>query len=283
MIQQSELARSASSGAIPWPPKYDIFGVQVSATNYEEVTDLILEAARQRVPAVVSAHAAHGIVTASNDPRLRQVVNRFQAIVPDGQPVRWALNLLHGAGLPDRVRGPELTLRLCRAAAHRHVPIYFYGSTTDVLEPLCANLSARYPGLQIAGTEASLFRALTTEEGDAVVRRINASGAGIVFVGLGCPTQEHFAGQFQERIQAVLVCVGAAFDFHAGRKTMAPIWMQRWGLEWLHRLCHEPRRLWRRYLVTNTVFAGKLAAALLRRRRRRDPPELPPRMHKQAT
>ena len=269
MIRYNEITSPVDAVAIRWPPKYDIFGVRVSATTYDEVTDVILAFARQRAPAVVSAHAAHAIVTASGDPGLRQVVNRFQAIVADGQPVRWALNLLHGTGLPDRVRGPELMLRLCAAAAQHQVPIYLYGSCDEVLEPLCANLTAQYPGLQFSGVEAPPFRALTAAEEAAVVRRINASGAGIVFVGLGYPKQDHFAGQLQERAHAVLVCVGAAFDFHAGKKRMAPLWMQRWGLEWLHRVCQEPRRLWRRYLVTNTIFAGKLAAALVRRPWRR--------------
>jgi len=249
--------------ALKWPKKYDLFGVQVSATTYEEATDAIIEAARAGVPATVSLHAAHAVVTASGDPALREAVNTFQIVASDGQPVRWALNLLHRTGLRDRVYGPELTLRLCRAAAEHGVPIYLYGSSPQVIESLKKNLVAKYPGLQVAGAESPPFRPLTPQEDDEMVRRINESGAGIVFVGLGCPKQDWFAYEHRDRINAVQVCVGAAFDFHAGNKKMAPPWMQRHGLEWLFRLCEEPRRLWRRYLVTNTIFASKLGVSLV--------------------
>ena len=251
--------------AISWPEKYDLFGVQVSATTYGEATDAILQAAQVGAAAIVSLHAVHAVVTASDDPALRQAANSFQIVTTDGQPVRWALNLLHRTGLREQVCGRELMLRLCRRAAEQGVPIYLYGSSPQVLEAMQTNLIAKYPGLQVAGAESPPFRPLSPEEDDEVVRRINNSGAGIVFVGLGCPKQDHFAYEHRRRIQAVQVCVGAAFDFHAGNKKTAPRWMQRHGLEWLFRLCEEPRRLWRRYLVTNTIFLAKLAAALLRR------------------
>lgn len=243
--------------AVCWPPRHNVFGVQVSATSYDEAIDCILSAAERREPAAVSLHAAHAVVTASDDLALREKVNRFQMVAPDGQPVRWALNWLYRAGLKDRVYGPELTLRLCQAAARRGVAIYLYGSSPEVIERLSNNLVRRYPGLIIAGAEAPPFRALSVEEDEAMVQRINASGAGLVFIGLGCPKQDHFAADHMDRIQAVQVCVGAAFDFHAGNKRTAPAWMQRRGLEWLFRLMQEPRRLWKRYLVTNTLFVCK--------------------------
>lgn len=146
-------------------------------------------------------------------------------------------------------------------AAYDAIPIYLYGSSPEVIELLQQKLSARFPALPIAGAESPPFRALTPEEDDAVVRRINDSGAGIVFIGLGCPKQDHFAADHADRIRAVQVCVGAAFDFHAGAKPMAPRWMQRHGLEWLYRLSREPRRLWRRYLETNLIFVAKWLAA----------------------
>jgi N-acetylglucosaminyldiphosphoundecaprenol N-acetyl-beta-D-mannosaminyltransferase len=260
------MSTTIQSKPLAWPRRYDLFGVYVSATNYEETVDVILDAARHHMPAVVSLHAVHALVTASNDPALLEKVNCFQLIAPDGQPVRWALNALYHTGLRDRVYGPELMLRLCRSAAERQVSIYIYGSSPHVLESLVANLRAKYPGLQIAGTESPPFRPLTPGEEEDVARRINDSGAGIVFIGLGCPKQDHFAHAFRDRIHAVQVCVGAAFDFHAGTKPMAPRWMQRSGLEWLYRLCHEPGRLWRRYLVTNTLFLGKFAMFILRQR-----------------
>ncbi len=246
-----------------WPKKYDMFGVEVSDTNYEQAADLILQAARQHLPAVVSHCAVHAVVTASLDPELRRKLNTFQIVAPDGQPVRWAMNLLHQLGLRDRVYGPELMLRLCHRAAAEHVSIYLYGSTPQVIQSLQENLLTRCPGLEIAGAEAPPFRPLSEEERTTMIERINSSGAGIVFLGLGCPKQDHFAYDHGPQIRAVQMCVGAAFDFHAGTKRMAPRWMQHCGLEWLFRLGEEPRRLWRRYLVTNTIFVAKLLAALL--------------------
>ncbi len=248
------------------PQKYDLFGVQVSATTYDEATDFILQSARQGRSAVVSAHAVHAVVTSSDDPELLATVNRFDIITPDGQPVRWALNALHRTGLRDRVWGPELMLRVCRGAAREDVPIFLYGSSPEVLALLGANLKSWCPGIQIAGCHSPPFRPLTAEEEADVIDRIHSSGAGIVFVGLGFPKQDHFAGAMQGRLRAVLVNVGAAFDFHAGTKPTAPRWMQARGLEWLYRLCHEPRRLWRRYLTTNSRFVVKFTVALLRQR-----------------
>lgn len=252
---------------VVWPEKFDLFSVRVSATNYDEMVDVVMRATKNRESAVISLHSVHAVVEAIRDPELLAKVNRFDAVLPDGQPVRWALNRLYGVGLRERVYGPELMLRLCARAADDAIPIYLYGSTPDVIELLQQKLLARFPALQIAGAESPPFRVLTPEEDDGVVRRINESGAGILFIGLGCPKQDHFAADHADRIRAVQVCVGAAFDFHAGAKPMAPQWMQRHGLEWLYRLSREPRRLWRRYLQTNLIFLAKWLAALLPRRR----------------
>jgi exopolysaccharide biosynthesis WecB/TagA/CpsF family protein len=252
---------------IRWPRKVDLFGVGVSVTDYDEAVAAILQAARLGLPGVVTCHAVHAIVTASRDPSLCAKVNTFELVTPDGQPVRWAMNLLHGARLGERVYGPELMLRLCRGAAEAGIPIYLYGGNPAVAEQLQANLLRLFPKLEIAGNEAPPFRPLTPEEDRAVVERINRSGAGLVFIGLGCPKQDLFAYEHGEVIKAVQVCVGAAFDFHAGVKKMAPAWMQRRGLEWLYRVSQEPGRLWQRYLVTNSLFLGLLAAALVRGRR----------------
>jgi exopolysaccharide biosynthesis WecB/TagA/CpsF family protein len=248
-----------------WPHKVDLFGVSVSPTNYDEATKSILQAAQQGVAGVVSCQAVHAVVTASCDPTLRQQVNTFDMVTPDGQPVRWALNLLHGTKLTDRVYGPQLMLKLCRDSVEAGVSIYLYGGSPEVVEILQENLRQQCPGLEIAGYESPPFRPLTAEEDQEVVERINSSGAGLVFIGLGCPKQDVFAYEHRNSIRGVQLCVGAAFDFHAGAKSTAPGWMQRSGLEWLYRLCQEPRRLWRRYLVTNSIFVGKLLLALSRR------------------
>ncbi len=257
-------AGEATKTAVAWPRKFNLFGVDVSATTYQEVVDATVSAVRNDEPAIVSLHAAHAVVTAADDPKLNQRVNDFQIVAPDGQPVRWALNRLHGARLRDRVYGPELMLRLCQRAAEEGISIYLYGSSPEVIAALCSRLPDKYPGLEIAGAESPPFRVLSPEEDAEMVQRINSSCAGIVFIGLGCPKQDHFAYEHRHTIEGVQVCVGAAFDFHAGNKKMAPAWMQRRGLEWLFRLWEEPGRLWKRYLVTNTLFLQKFCAQYLR-------------------
>lgn len=203
-------------------------------------------------------------MTAVRDPAYRQAVNAFDIAAPDGQPVRWAMNRIHGAGLCDRVYGPELMLRLCRRAAREGVSIYLYGSTPDVLAQLSQSLRHSCPGLVIAGTQSPPFRALSETETRQVIETLNHSGAGLVFIGLGCPRQDLFVDRIRRQVDAVLLCVGAAFDFLGGNKRMAPPWMQRAGFEWLFRLAQEPGRLWQRYLVTNSIFLWLLARRLTR-------------------
>ena len=250
--------RIRSTPLIGLPVKHDLFGVRVSATCYNEAADLIMQAARRRKSLLVDHMPVHGLMEACQDPLLKEKINAFDIVAPDGQPVRWALNHFHQTGLADRVYGPELMLRLCARAADEQIGIYLYGSQLHVLERLSGNLLRRFPKLRIAGYESPPFRSLTENEDHEAVSRINSSGAGLVFLGLGCPKQEHFAYDHRDSIQGVQLCVGAAFDFHAGCKPMAPAWMQRHGLEWAFRLMSEPGRLWKRYLCTNSLFLLKV-------------------------
>jgi len=259
------LCKTPDTTDVTWPEKYDLIGVQVSRVNYEQAIDCMMKAAKQAEPGIVACHAVHAIVTASCDTDLRKQVNEFSMITPDGQPVRWGLNLLHRTKLKDRVYGPELTRRVCHAAAQEGVSIYLYGGTPEILDQLQANLRRQVPGLEIAGAEAPPFRALSEEENEAACARINQSGAGIVMIGLGCPKQDLFAAENRERIQCVQLLVGAAFDFHAGVKPMAPRWMQKSGLEWLFRLACEPRRLWQRYLITNSIYVYRVGMSVIRK------------------
>jgi N-acetylglucosaminyldiphosphoundecaprenol N-acetyl-beta-D-mannosaminyltransferase len=245
-------------GALQWPPKFPVLGVDISATTYEEAVNLIASAAGTGERCIVTAFPVHGVVTASSDQGLLAMVNSFDLVLPDGQPVRWALNLLYGTRLRDRVYGPELMLRLCRRAAEEGIGVYLYGSYPIVLAGLRANLLGHFPLLSIVGVESPPFRSLTPAEDLETVERINASGAGLIFIGLGCPLQDRFAFVHRHTIHGVQICVGAAFDFHSGNKRMAPAWMQRNGLEWIYRLLQEPRRLLRRYLTTNSSFLIKL-------------------------
>lgn len=243
-----------------WPDRKPVLGVNVSVTTYGEETDCVIRAAKARTSSCVTHLAVHGLVTGALDGGLRRRLNAFDLVAPDGMPVKTALNVLFGAGLPEHTRGPESTLRICERAAAESIGVYLYGSAPDTVSALRRNLLAKYPGLAVAGAEPSLFRPLTRDEDEALAGRINASGAGIVLLGLGCPLQEHFAYEHRGRISAVMVCVGAAFDFHAGVKKPAPEWMQRNALEWLFRLGQEPGRLWKRYLYTNSLFMLLFAA-----------------------
>jgi len=249
---------------IIWPRKYDIFGVSVSETTYDELLDTIIQVTKQGIPAIVDHMDVHGLVTASRNPCFKSVMNGFDVVAPDGHPVRWALNLLHKTNLSDRVCGPELMLKLCLQAVESNIGIYLYGSQPHVVEKLRSNLKRQFPSLQVLGCESPPFRPLTQVEDKAMVERINSSGAHIVFLGLGCPLQEKFAYEHKGKIKAVQICVGAAFDFHSGNKKMAPVWMQRHALEWFFRLSQEPRRLLWRYFTTNTIFLFKFFLELTR-------------------
>ncbi len=244
---------------VQWPAKYDVFGLKVSRVDYDQAVRCIIEAAKHRQAAIVSCHAVHAVMSMIEDPVLLEQANRFAMITPDGQPVRWALNLLHKAGLEKRVYGPELMKRTLQAAAENEIPVFLYGGTPESLQLLTEQLSEEIPDLEIAGGYSPPFRELSDQELCEIADQINASGAGIVFIGLGCPKQDRFAALQASRIQGVQICVGAAFDFHAKTKPVAPAWMQDRGLEWVFRLSCEPKRLWKRYLFTNSKFVMLLA------------------------
>ncbi len=237
-----------------------VLGIRVCATDYEGATRRIIEAARQREPLAVSALAVHGLMTGVLDAEQRYRLNHLDLVLPDGQPVRWVLNSLHQTGLKERVYGPALMLRLLEAAAAAELPVGFFGATPATLQRLAQTMSRRFPGLCVAGTWPSQFRALSEAEDAAFTRTIMESGAAIVLVGLGCPLQEIWVYEHRNRLSMPLVAVGAAFDFLAGVKAQAPAWMQQAGLEWLFRLHREPRRLWRRYLFLNPLFLVLWAA-----------------------
>jgi exopolysaccharide biosynthesis WecB/TagA/CpsF family protein len=246
--------------------KKNVLGILIDAIDYESAVEFVVQAARERRAAAISALAVHGVMTGVLDHEHQYRLNRFDLLVPDGQPVRWALHILHKVRLPDRVYGPNLTLALCTRAACEGLPVYFYGGTAGMLNRLKYFLEREFPALEVAGMEPSKFRQLTDEERDAVAERIRCSGAAIVFVGLGCPRQEVWAYELRERLSTPVLAVGAAFPFLAGQLRQAPRWLQDRGLEWLFRLCMEPRRLWRRYLFLNPAYIFLIALQALRLR-----------------
>ena len=262
----SEVARAGSvtPSKFRWPPKRNVLGVKVSLTTYEEALEAVIHAAKKRRSACVSHLAVHGLVIGAQDQLVKAMLDEFEIVAPDGIPVKIALNLLYKTQLPDRVYGPKFMLRVCERAAKERIGIYLYGSHRQVVTALSKNLSHRFPKLRIVGCEPSVFRPLTKTEDKLLVHRINDSGASILFLGLGCPLQEQFAYEHKDKIKAVQICVGAAFDFHAGNKRMAPKWMQRNGLEWLYRFMQEPARLYRRHFSTYSIFIVKLFLQVFR-------------------
>lgn len=239
-----------------------VLGARIDALGWDAALDRLLGWAQRRESRYVAICNAHVVVSASRDADYREVINGADMATPDGAPVAWMLRRQGFAGQP-RINGPDLMWALAGRCAAQGVPVYCYGSTPHTLDLLQQRLRAAFPAL-VLHAESPPFRALTEQEDADAVARINATGAGVVLVGLGCPKQERWMAQHRGRVQAVMVGVGAAFDFHAGTVRRAPAWMQAHGLEWLHRLASEPRRLWKRYLVTNTLFVLGAGWQLLR-------------------
>lgn len=225
----------------------------IDRLTWPEAEESIAAWAARREPRVVCICNVHSVVTARSDAALQKAINEADLATPDGMPVAWMLRHLSGAD-QARINGPDLTLRLCALAEHEGHVVAFYGSTPHTLELLRAALAREFPRLHIGAMISPPFRALTPEEDAEFVAQINASGAALVFVGLGCPKQEVWMAAHREQVQGVQLGVGAAFDYIAGTVKRPPRWMQEHGLEWLGRLVAEPRRLWRRYLKTNFLF-----------------------------
>jgi exopolysaccharide biosynthesis WecB/TagA/CpsF family protein len=225
--------------------------VDYAVVDYESASNIIIRQAEQRSSYGVFALPVHGLVTAIQDPLMREATQQAQMIVPDGQPIRWAMNYFHKVGLKDRVYGPTLTLYVLRKANEKGLKVYLYGgSTQETLDKFASFIREKYPKVTICGQyreEAADGNTLSSEI-------VNKSGAHIVLVGRGCPRQEVWVANRLGDINAVMMAVGAAFSFHAGTIKQAPSWMQKAGLEWLFRLIMEPQRLWKRYLETNGYF-----------------------------
>jgi N-acetylglucosaminyldiphosphoundecaprenol N-acetyl-beta-D-mannosaminyltransferase len=217
------------------------------------VVTQVLAWAANREHRTVSVCNVHSVVTARSDTALRNAVNNADLATPDGMPVAWLIGRRRGIRQP-RVNGPDLMLALCQGAAARGIPVAFFGSGERTLMLMREQLLAQFPALRIALMLAPPYRPLSEEENLSYVRQLNESGAAVVFVGLGCPKQECWMNAHRAELAAVSIGVGAAFDYLAGTVRRPPPWMRRAGLEWLGRLLAEPGRLWRRYLVTNTVF-----------------------------
>ena len=239
--------------------KKSVLGVNMNAVDYEGAIERITQAAKEGKPMTISALAVHGVMTGVLDKEHKYRLNDFDLLCPDGMPVRWALNFIHKANLPDRVYGPNLMLKVCERAAQEGLPIFLFGGTEKMVSMLKEKLTEKFPKIQFAGVRYSAFRQLTPQERDDLAKEIIASGAKITFVGIGCPRQEVFAFEMKPFLPMPQLAVGAAFAFHAGLLPQAPAAWQKRGLEWLYRLILEPKRLWRRYLYLNPLYLTLLA------------------------
>ncbi|MYM73978.1 WecB/TagA/CpsF family glycosyltransferase [Duganella sp. FT134W] len=239
----------------------------IDIINWNRVEEQLLAWAAHHDSRYVCLCNVHGVTMASYDPAFADILAHADLALADGAPIAWAVRHFHGAAQP-RINGPDLMWRMLGALERHGRSVFLYGASPATLDALVSALRRAFPRLRVAGAIAPPFRALTAEEDAAATERINASGADLVFVGLGCPKQEFWMAAHCGRIAAPMVGVGAAFDYHAGTLRRAPLWWQTHGLEWLYRLAREPRRLARRYLVGNTLFLTKLLWQIARRQNR---------------
>lgn len=247
-----------------------VIGLPVIAGTMDAVTDEILRRAATGEGGYVCVANVHMLVTARRDPAFRPVLEGASMVVSDGRPLVWQLRA-QGLVHAEQCYGPDLTVELCRKAAERAMPIYFYGGDDQVRDRMVEELRRRFPTIRIAAAEPAPMLPAEPPLDEALAGRIRSSVAALVFCALGCPKQEHWMRAHAPHTGAVLLGVGQAFNIIAGTLPDAPLWMRDRGLGWLYRLKTEPGRLWRRYLVTNSLFLGHLAvdkvSGLFRRRR----------------
>jgi N-acetylglucosaminyldiphosphoundecaprenol N-acetyl-beta-D-mannosaminyltransferase len=236
--------------------------MNVNPTSYVKATGLIRGWAQERDSKYVCVATVNNVMEAYDSAEFQRVMNQADLVTPDGMPLVWALRLL-GHKNASRVYGPDLTPILLQTAADEGIPVGFYGGAPEVLKRLLEVVAQRFPKLQVAHSLSPPFRPLTPQEDEQVVAAINNSGVRILFIGLNTPKQDYWMAAHKDRVRAVMVGVGAAFDFLAGTKLQAPRWMMPLGLEWIFRLATEPRRLWKRYLKHNPRYVVLVALQLL--------------------
>lgn len=245
-------------------PSVDVIGTRVTALRFDDQVARMTELAHAPGSGhFVCVANVHMLVEARKRPAFREVLASASMVTPDGMPLVW---LMRKGGAPDqeRVAGMDLLPAICARAAREGIGIFLLGATDEVLEKLQAQLRSEFPHLEISGAHAPPFRPLSEMEDRELTDRVNASSAGMLLIALGCPKQEEWMYAHRDRIRPLMIGLGAAFGVHAGMQRRAPKVMQHSGLEWLFRLAQEPRRLWRRYLVTNTLFGWYILTDALR-------------------
>ena len=244
--------------------RLDVLGACIDCLDWDDVLSKIDLWAMNQESKIVSICNVHSVITTTKNELFKSAINSSDMATPDGAPIAWFLRRL-GYKNQKRINGPDLMLKYCQKAQDSGVSIYLYGGENETLEKLQLKLHKMFPRLKISGAYSPPFRSLTAQEELQIVEDINASGAGVVWVSLGCPKQELWMTKHKNKINAVMIGVGAAFDYHAGVINRAPLWMQNIGLEWLQRLFLEPRRLFKRYFFTNTLFIFKTSVFFFKR------------------
>ena len=232
-----------------------VIGLPVTVDSTENIAEKIVREANMGHGGYVCVANVHMVITAKRNEKLRKIMEESFFVTADGLPLVWVLKQ-SGFKEAERVTGIDLTLKLCKTAADERMPVYFYGGSPETIKTLKTFITEKFPDLKVVGYESPPLLPLQPEVDPDVVKRINKSGARIVFVGLGCPKQEYWMAAYKPHIPALLIGVGAVFDFLAGTCPRAPVWMQKLGLEWFHRLATQPGRTWKRYAITNPVFVG---------------------------
>lgn len=234
-------------------PNYSLLKTRVAALCMQEQILLIMQWATNRTSKFVSVANVHMLMEAYWKPHFAKVLQNADLVTPDGMPLVWMLRAM-GAIHQDRVAGMDIFLKLCQSASLNNVSIFFLGAQSDILEAMRQRLEREFPQLMIAGMEPLPFRPLTPSEDQAIIQKVNDSGAGLLFLCLGCPKQEVWMAEHKYKIKAVAIGLGAVFPVYAGIHKWAPHWVRELGLEWLYRLIQEPRRLWPRYSQTIPPF-----------------------------
>lgn len=233
---------------------FEVLGVKIGGTNLFLTCDVIKKWVMDKVKTYICIAPVATIMDCQKDPKYREIINGSGITTPDGMPVVW-LGKMKGMKKIARTYGPDLMLELCKNGQQEGLTHYFYGGLEEVNQKLIHRLKSQFENIKIGGSFAPSFRNIGELEDDQVIKKINNANADVLWVGLGSPKQDYWMYNHREKLNVpVMIGVGAAFDFLSGSKKQAPRWMQVSGLEWLFRLCQEPRRLWKRYLVGNTIF-----------------------------
>ncbi len=240
----------------------EIISLNINTGSYNSAISEIIDLAKKRISSYVCFSNVHMIIEGHKNPEFKKLVNNSTFSFPDGMPLVFAFKALYGMK-QDRIAGIDFMMDALKECKKKQLSIFLFGSTTLVLEALSKNISKTFPNLIIAGKLSPPFKEFSSSENELFIQTINNSGANMVFVSLGCPKQEMWMAKHYDKIKAPLLGVGAAFEIHAKLIKRAPVWMQKTGLEWLYRFIQEPGRLWKRYMVTNSLFVFLLIKEII--------------------